>query len=191
MPRKSTTQKPIQIGVNKNGRPVMSTAVVTSVYKAKGTKHGKPAMTVPVQYVTLPQNFYTQASKRLYTNKTYNGQKQYNLYVIGCAYTKNNKPLYIVAQLTYMGGKPAIAVNHYRGYSKRTAWIVFQNLPYHEAYYHNATGQSTKQTSDGTYNSLIRENQTRRQNFRNRQASYSNQNEQRRFRGDAWGATLR
>lgn len=162
----------IQIGTKRDGSPVYSNAVTASVYKPQGTKHKKPAMVVPVQYVTLPQGFYTHATKTLYTNKSFNGTQQRNTYVIGCAFTRNNKKLYVVAQLTYMGGKPAVAVNHYRGYSKRTAWIVFQNLPYHEVKYIKAgeDGKDVVHKSDGSYHNVIRENIKRRAEFRkNRQ----------------------
>ena len=179
------TEKKIQIGTKKNGSPVYSNAKTASVYRAAGTKHKKPAMVVPVQFVTLPQGFYTHATKYLETGKPYNGKRQFNTYVIGCAFTKNNKKLYVVAQLTYMGGKPAIAVNHYRGYSKRTAWIVFNNLPYHEVKYTQASGQSVSYKSDGTYHTAIQ------QNIRRRQAFYANrQNGGGNFRSSADGASF-
>jgi len=179
------TEKKIQIGTTKNGSPVYSNAKTASVYRAAGTKHKKPAMVVPVQFVTLPQGFYTHATKYLETGKPYNGKRQFNTYVIGCAFTKNNKKLYVVAQLTYMGGKPAIAVNHYRGYSKRTAWIVFNNLPYHEVKYTQASGQSVSYKSDGTYHAAIQ------QNIRRRQAFYANrQNGGGNFRSSANGASF-
>lgn len=177
----------IQIGTKRDGSPVYSNAVTASVYKPQGTKHKKPAMVVPVQYVTLPQGFYTHATKTLYTNKSFNGTKQRKTYVIGCAFTRNNKKLYVVAQLTYMGGKPAVAVNHYRGYSKRTAWIVFQNLPYHEVKYLQADGKDVKYTSDGSYHAVITENIRRRTDFRNSRQQGQNGN----FRSDANGASYR
>ena len=84
-----------------------------------------------------------------------------------------------------MGGKPAIAVNHYRGYSKRTAWIVFNNLPYHEVKYTQKSGQSVSYKSDGTYHAVIS------QNIRRRQAFYANrQNGGDNFRSSANGASF-
>lgn len=171
--------KSIVIGHKKDGSPVYSTNKVASVYRATGTKNKKPAMVVPVQMVTLPENFYTHARKYLKLGM-YQGKQQVATYVIGCTFTKNNKQLYVVARLVYMGGKPAVAQYHYRGYSKRTAWIVFNNLPYHEMRMTDKSGKQVTTKSDGTYKTLINENIARRAQFN-----------QKRYNGNASGATLR
>ncbi len=98
---------------------------------AGASKHGKDMIQVPVQFVTLPSPFYTHARK-YQELQPYQGKRQFATYVIGYTFTKNNKKLYIVARLSYMGGKPAIAQYHYRGYSKLKAWIAFHNIPYTE-----------------------------------------------------------
>ncbi len=157
--------KQIVIGHKRDGSPVYSSGVVSPQYRNKGTKNGKPAMVVPVNFVTLPENFYTHARK-YQELQPYQGKRQFATYVIGCTFTKNNKKLYVVARLTYMGGKPAIATTHYRGYSKRTAWIVFHAIPYTEMRMTDKNGNDVRTKSDGSYRAVIEENNQRRNAFR-------------------------
>lgn len=157
--------KQIVIGHKRDGSPVYSSGVVSPMYRNKGTKNGKPAMVVPVNFVTLPENFYTHARK-YQELQPYQGKRQFATYVIGCTFTKNNKKLYVVARLTYMGGKPAIATTHYRGYSKRTAWIVFHAIPYTEMRMTDKNGNDVRTKSDGSYRAVIEESNQRRNAFR-------------------------
>lgn len=151
---KQTTFMPtakVQIGTKKNGQPVYGTAKVSSIYKPKGTKNGKPAMTVPAQYVTLPANFYIFGRKH---NGDGNNRRTY---VIGAAKTKNGKNLYCVAQLTYMGGKPAVAENRYKGYSRYNAWSTFNEIPYTDKEVKDAKNNWKKSTSDGSAKAAVSE----------------------------------
>lgn len=165
---KLTHPKSVQIGTRRNGSAVMSSNVVSPYYYSNGSKHGKPAMMVPVQFVTLPQNFYTHARKYLRLNHVNpnTGRQDVATYVIGNAFTQNGKKLYFVARLNYMGGKPAVAETHYRGYSKRQAWFVFNDLPFHEMRMNDNNGKAVAPvTSDGTYHDVIAKNQARRAQF--------------------------
>lgn len=151
-----TMPKGLVIGTKKNGQPVYGSAKVSTVYRAKGTKNGKPSMNVPAQFVTLPSPFYTFGRK-------HQGQgNNQRTYVIGATMTKNGRKLYIVAQLTYMGGKPAVAENRYKGYSRYTAWSVFNEIPYLQKEVKDANNKWTKSTSDGTSASAVKEAIARR-----------------------------
>ena len=150
--------KSIVIGYDKNGKAIKSSpkTKITPYYVPKASKNGKDMMLVPVKFVTLPQNFYIHARKFLKTG-SFKGKEQYNTYVVGCCFTKNNKQYYVVAQLSYMGGKPAVAQTHYRGYSKRDAWKIFKNIPFHRLVINQPDGKSNRVfNNDGSYNGLFK-----------------------------------
>lgn len=167
------------IGYTQSGSPVYSKYKTTPYFMAGASKHGKDMILVPVQFVTLPSPFYTHARKYLKTG-SFAGKVQTATYVIGCTFTKNNKKLYIVARLSYMGGKPAIAQAHYRGYSKRDAWRIFSSLPYHEMRMNDKNGKEVRVKSDGSYDAVNEERRARNAQF-----------QQNRYNGDASGARLR
>lgn len=148
--------KGLKIGTRKNGSAVYGTAKVSKAYRATGTKNKKPAMVVPVGYVTLPSPFYTFGRKHHNLGKL-NGNERIRTYVIGATMTKNGKKLYVVAQLTYMGGKPAVAENRYKGYSRYTAWSVFNEIPYTTKDIKDANGKWKRTTGDGTTASAVKE----------------------------------
>ena len=148
--------KGLKIGTKKNGKAVYGTATTSSAYRAKGTSKGKPAMVVPVGFVTLPSPFYTFGRKHMNLGKK-NGNERVRTYVIGATMTSGGKKLYVVAQLTYMGGKPAIAENRYKGYSRYTAWSVFNEIPYTTKSIKDANGKWKDTKGDGTSASAIKE----------------------------------
>ena len=163
--RSTSSSKPRVIGKTRSGEPVYSTAKTSAVYKAKGTKHGKEAMVVPIGLCTLPSPFYTYASKQLYLKNNNRA-----VYVIGNTYTSNNKKLYIVARLYYMGGKPAVVVNGYRGYNLRSAWITFNSLPFNLLKMGDKNNKVHQYQSDGTYDGLSKFNQRNYTGFRSKNA---------------------
>lgn len=148
--------KGLKIGTKKNGKAVYGTATTSSAYRAKGTSKGKPAMVVPVGYVTLPSPFYTFGRKHHNLGKK-GGYERVRTYVIGATMTSGGKKLYIVAQLTYMGGKPAIAENRYKGYSRYMAWSVFNEIPYTTKSIKDANGKWKDSKGDGTSASAVQE----------------------------------
>ena len=148
--------KGLKIGTTKSGKAVYGNAKVSSAYRATGTKNKKPAMVVPVGYVTLPSPFYTFGRKHQNLSKK-GGFERVRTYVIGATMTKNGKKMYIVAQLTYMGGKPAVAENRYKGYSRYTAWGVFNEIPYTTKSIKDAKGKWKESKSDGTSASAVQE----------------------------------
>lgn len=148
--------KGLKIGTTKSGKAVYGNAKVSSAYRATGTKNKKPAMVVPVGYVTLPSPFYTFGRKHQNLGKK-GGYERVRTYVIGATMTKNSKKMYIVAQLTYMGGKPAVAENRYKGYSRYTAWTVFNEIPYTTKSIKDANGNWKESKSDGTSASAVQE----------------------------------
>ena len=148
--------KGLKIGTRKNGSAVYGTAKVSKAYRPTGTKNKKPAMVVPVGYVTLPSPFYTFGRKHHDLGKQ-GGYDRQRTYVIGATMTKNGKKLYIVAQLTYMGGKPAVAENRYKGYSRYTAWAVFNEIPYTTKEIKDANGKWKTSKSDGTTAAAVQE----------------------------------
>lgn len=151
-----TNSKGLVIGSKKNGKPVYGTAKVSSAYRANGTKNNKPAMVVPVGYVTLPSPFYTFGRKHQNLGKK-GGLERVRTYVIGATVTSGGKKLYIVAQLTYMGGKPAVAENRYKGYSRYIAWNVFNEIPYTTKDIKDADNTWKHKKSDGTAKSAVNE----------------------------------
>ena len=148
--------KGLKIGTTKNGKAVYGTAKVSTAYKAKGTKNGKPAMVGPVGYITLPSPFYTFGRKHQNLGKK-GGFERVRTYVIGATVTKGGRKLYIVAQLSYMGGKPAVAENRYKGYSRYMAWSVFNEIPYTTKSIKDAKGAWKESKSDGTSASAVKE----------------------------------
>lgn len=152
----ANSSKGLRIGTTKSGKAVYGNAKVSSAYRATGTKNKKPAMVVPVSYVTLPSPFYTFGRKHQNLGKQ-GGYERVRTYVIGATITKNGKKMYIVAQLTYMGGKPAVTENRYKGYSRYTAWAVFNELPYTDKSIKDAKGNWKDSTSDGTSASAVQE----------------------------------
>lgn len=148
--------KGLKIGTTKSGKAVYGNAKVSSAYRATGTKNKKPAMVVPVGYVTLPSPFYTFGRKHQNLGKK-GGFERVRTYVIGATMTKNGKKMYIVAQLTYMGGKPAVAENRYKGYSRYTAWNVFNEIPYTTKSVKDAKGKWKESKSDGTSAAAVQE----------------------------------
>lgn len=148
--------KGLKIGTTKSGKAVYGNAKVSSAYRATGTKNKKPAMVVPVGYVTLPSPFYTFGRKHQNLGKK-GGYERVRTYVIGATMTKNSKKMYIVAQLSYMGGKPAVAENRYKGYSRYTAWNVFNEIPYTTKSIKDANGKWKESKSDGTSASAVQE----------------------------------
>lgn len=148
--------KGLKIGTTKSGKAVYGNAKVSSAYRATGTKNKKPAMVVPVGYVTLPSPFYTFGRKHQNLGKK-GGYERVRTYVIGATMTKNGKKMYIVAQLTYMGGKPAVAENRYKGYSRYTAWGVFNEIPYTTKSIKDANGKWKESKSDGTSAAAVQE----------------------------------
>ena len=152
----ANSSKGLRIGTTKSGKAVYGNAKVSSAYRATGTKNKKPAMVVPVGYVTLPSPFYTFGRKHQNLGKQ-GGYERVRTYVIGATITKNGKKMYIVAQLTYMGGKPAVAENRYKGYSRYTAWAVFNELRYTNKSIKDAKGKWKDSKSDGTSASAVQE----------------------------------
>ena len=148
--------KGLKIGTTKSGKAVYGNAKVSSAYRATGTKNKKPAMVVPVGYVTLPSPFYTFGRKHQNLGKK-GGFERVRTYVIGATMTKNGKKMYNVAQLTYMGGKPAVAENRYKGYSRYTAWNVFNEIPYTTKSVKDAKGKWKESKSDGTSAAAVQE----------------------------------
>lgn len=146
-----TMPQGLVIGTKKNGQPVYGSAKVSAIYNENGTKKGKPSMNVPAQFVTLPSPFYYFGRKHL-------GKKpNLKTFVLGATKTKNNGNLYIVARMNYMGGKPAIVENHYKGYSRYTAWDVFNNLPYNKKFVKDDKGKWTESKGDGKIESASAE----------------------------------
>lgn len=147
-----TMPKGLVIGTTKDGKPVYGNATVSAVYRKNGSKNRKPSMNVPAQFVTLPSPFYTFGRKHLNEGKP----NQRN-FVIGATKSKNNRNIYVVAQLTYMGGKPAVTENRYKGYSRFTAWSVFNELPYHMKWIKDANNNWKETTGDGQTKTAVAE----------------------------------
>ena len=150
--KQKTMPKGLVIGTTKDGKPVYGNATVSAVYRKNGSKNRKPSMNVPAQFVTLPSPFYTFGRKHLNEGKP----NQRN-FVIGATKSKNNRNIYVVAQLTYMGGKPAVTENRYKGYSRFTAWSVFNELPYHMKWIKDANNNWKETTGDGQTKTAVAE----------------------------------
>lgn len=111
-------------------------------YVAPGisTKKGVSYFTVPTAMITLPEKNHTHVARKQYEFMK-NGYKQVNTYVMGYVVLGKKRPdgksykKWYVAQLHYMGGRPAVVQYIYNGYNRRHADNAFKQIASTVAYY--------------------------------------------------------